>query len=186
MHKNTRGTSEIEEFSLDPKTIKQAKTYIKRHKLSYDSAGKLFRPELLKAIYAEKNSVPIEIFCQDLGAFEAIVKYLRENCHLQFSEIARITHRSVKTVWTAYQKARSKNPKPFFAKSAKKKAVEIPLEILKNRKLGVQENIVVFLKDNIGLTYHGIADALKRDDRTIWTAYSRAKKKLAEQKTNSK
>jgi hypothetical protein len=33
------------------------------------------------------------------------------------------------------------------------------------------------LKEEKEMTYHKIAEALNRDDRTIWTVYNRAKKK---------
>lgn len=54
----------------------------------------------------------------------------------------------------------------------------IPIEILNNRKLGMLESVTVFLKDKKKLTYSQIAKLLNRDDRTIWTSYNKAKKKL--------
>jgi DNA-directed RNA polymerase specialized sigma24 family protein len=56
--------------------------------------------------------------------------------------------------------------------------VNIPSFIFKNRDLAALEAIVVYLKDSQGLTYAQIAKILNRDDRTIWTTYQRAKKKL--------
>jgi hypothetical protein len=53
----------------------------------------------------------------------------------------------------------------------------IPLEVVCDREVSIFETIVEFLKDKYGLTYHEIAVLLKRDDRTIWTVYNRAKKK---------
>ena len=35
-----------------------------------------------------------------------------------------------------------------------------------------------FIKDEKQLTFHQIAVLLKRDDRTIWTTYQKAKNKL--------
>ncbi|MBR9677316.1 hypothetical protein GOV04_04195 [Candidatus Woesearchaeota archaeon] len=54
----------------------------------------------------------------------------------------------------------------------------IPLDIFKNRSLGVLESITVYLKDTKGLKFSQIARALERDDRTIWATYHKAKKKL--------
>ena len=54
----------------------------------------------------------------------------------------------------------------------------IPIAILQNRKLGVLQSIVIYLKDEKKLSFHDIAKLLKRDDRTIWTTYKQAKKKL--------
>ena len=56
--------------------------------------------------------------------------------------------------------------------------VNIPTFIFKDRTLAALESLVVYLKDTQGLTYAQIAKLLNRDDRTIWTTYARAKKKL--------
>ncbi|MDD9952762.1 MAG: sigma-70 region 4 domain-containing protein [Candidatus Woesearchaeota archaeon] len=55
--------------------------------------------------------------------------------------------------------------------------VNIPSFIFRDRSLAALEAIVVYLKDSQGLTYAQIARLLNRDDRTIWTTYTRAKKK---------
>ena len=44
--------------------------------------------------------------------------------------------------------------------------------------LTILESVVVYLKERWLLNYHQIALLLKRDDRTIWTVYQRAKKKI--------
>ena len=56
--------------------------------------------------------------------------------------------------------------------------VNVPTFVFKDRTIAALEAIVVYLKDNQGLTYAQIAKLLNRDDRTIWTTYARAKKKL--------
>ena len=56
--------------------------------------------------------------------------------------------------------------------------VNIPSFIFRNRDLAALEAIVVYLKDSQGMTFAQIAKLLNRDDRTIWTTYTRAKKKL--------
>jgi DNA-directed RNA polymerase specialized sigma24 family protein len=60
-----------------------------------------------------------------------------------------------------------------------KSSLALPTSIFKNRKLSVLEAITVYLKDKKGLTYAQIARLLNRNDRTVWTSYQRAKKKLA-------
>jgi len=55
--------------------------------------------------------------------------------------------------------------------------VEFPTYIFKDRKGAVLEIIVEYLKDVKQLNFHEIALLLNRDERTIWTAYSRVKKK---------
>ncbi|HII72151.1 TPA: hypothetical protein HA265_05335 [Candidatus Woesearchaeota archaeon] len=53
----------------------------------------------------------------------------------------------------------------------------VPSFIFRDRDLAPLESISEYLKEHRGLTYHEIAELLKRDDRTIWTCCNRAKKK---------
>jgi len=46
-------------------------------------------------------------------------------------------------------------------------------------KLSVLEAIASYLKDELGLRFNEIARAMHRDQRNVWTVYSRAKRKLA-------
>ncbi len=62
----------------------------------------------------------------------------------------------------------------------KRPKIVLPVEIFKDRKVSVLEIISEYLKDHYHLTYHEIAVMMNRDDRTIWTAYNRAKKKRNE------
>jgi hypothetical protein len=59
------------------------------------------------------------------------------------------------------------------------KTVAIPSDIFRDRTLAPLESISEYLKDREGMSFHEIAVLLNRDDRTIWTCYSRAKKKHA-------
>jgi len=54
--------------------------------------------------------------------------------------------------------------------------LSLPITIFTN-KLGGLEGIAKYLKENLGLTYHEIAELLSRDDRTIWTSYNKSIKK---------
>ncbi|MBD3310338.1 hypothetical protein GF351_03910 [Candidatus Woesearchaeota archaeon] len=60
--------------------------------------------------------------------------------------------------------------------------LKLPLSVLRDRSVSVLEAIVGYLKDEKGLTYHEIAVMLNRDDRTIWTVFSRVKKKRRSRK----
>ncbi len=55
--------------------------------------------------------------------------------------------------------------------------IAIPVTILRDRTLAPLEAVSEYLKDQKGMSYHEIAVLLNRNDRTIWTCYSRAKKK---------
>jgi len=56
----------------------------------------------------------------------------------------------------------------------------IPITIFSNKKFGVLEALVKYLKESTDLSYHEIAEILHRDDRTIWTTYKKACKKEKE------
>jgi DNA-binding transcriptional MerR regulator len=57
------------------------------------------------------------------------------------------------------------------------RVIDIPSSIFKDRDLAPLEAITEHLKDDLGMSFHEIAVLLNRNDRTIWTCYSRAKKK---------
>lgn len=57
-------------------------------------------------------------------------------------------------------------------------SVNIPSSIFLDRRLSALESLVMFLKDEYQFTYAQIARLINRDDRTIWTVYQRAKKKV--------
>ncbi|MBD3313091.1 hypothetical protein GF345_01480 [Candidatus Woesearchaeota archaeon] len=59
-------------------------------------------------------------------------------------------------------------------------SIPIPSRIFKDRAVSVLEAIVEYMKDELDLTFHDIAKLLNRDDRTVWTCYSRTKKKRQE------
>ena len=130
--------------------------------------------ELLNKLEEKEIVIPISVFSKKLSSSEAIVKYLKDNLNLSAKEIAKITERSVKTIYQAYNSANEKVSKRFEAKETK---YYVPVSALSDRRLGVLESVVKFLKENYELSYSEIGRLLGRDPRTIWTAYSRGKNK---------
>ena len=57
------------------------------------------------------------------------------------------------------------------------KVADVPSFIFKDRSLSVLEVMVEYLKDIKKYSFHEIALALNRDDRTVWTVYHRVKQK---------
>ncbi|MAG15992.1 hypothetical protein CMO88_02940 [Candidatus Woesearchaeota archaeon] len=57
------------------------------------------------------------------------------------------------------------------------KEIEVPASVF-SRKLSSLETICKYLKENLGLSYHEIAELLNRNDRTIWITYRNASKKV--------
>jgi len=117
--------------------------------------------------------IPVCIFNDKLSALETIVKYLKENLNLRYSEIAKLLNRNDRTIWTTYSNSRKKFSKRFVVKENK---FFIPVSIISNRSLSVLESIVSYMKDNFNLRYSQIALLLCRDQRTIWTVYNRRRK----------
>ncbi|MEK6943013.1 MAG: hypothetical protein AABX00_03050 [Nanoarchaeota archaeon] len=119
--------------------------------------------------------IPIGIFNNDkLSCLENTVKYLKENLNLKFSRIAKLLNRSGKTIWTTYSNASKKFPGSFSDLSRNEM---IPVSIISDRNLSTFESIVAFLKSK-NHSNHEIAVMMQRDDRTIWSIYDRAKKKM--------
>jgi hypothetical protein len=141
----------------------------KEHKLSIEEINRLVGGKEKEIL------LPISIFDnKKLSALETITKYLRENKKLGFHQIGVALNRNERCMWTTYNNSKKKmkenlslGPSKFF----------IPAEIFANRKLSVLENLTKYMKENLQLSLHEIAELLHRDDRTIWTVYNRAKKK---------
>ncbi len=62
-------------------------------------------------------------------------------------------------------------------KKQEEKEIFIPLSAVTDRDVSILERVVEFLKEEQKLSFHEIAVLLNRNDRTIWTAYNRARKK---------
>ncbi len=139
---------------------------------------KLTRKEVMELSEVKKMSIPITIFSKKLGSLESLVKYMKENLEMNYNEIAEELNRDQRTIWTAYKKAKEKQKEPIDIKETD---IFLPTLIFKNRKLTVLESIIIYLKEK-GMKYSEIAELLNRDQRNIWTIYSRAVKKLVSEK----
>lgn len=129
--------------------------------------------DLFKSI-KEEISIPISIFNDKLTVLESVVKFLKEEKELSLRNIGKILNRDEKNIWHAYDQTKKKYPKKFIISDKK---FVIPVSIFSKEKLSAQESIVVYLRDELNFSYHKIALVLKRNDRTIWTVYSRAREK---------
>jgi DNA-directed RNA polymerase specialized sigma24 family protein len=123
----------------------------------------------------DETSIPCTIFTEKLSPLETAVKYLKENLRFDYSKIAELMGRDRKTIWQAYKNAAKKHLRIFAADETE---FRIPVSMFKS-KLSVLEAAVVYLKEHFKLSYHNIGDLLHRNERTIWTVYSRAQKKNA-------
>lgn len=126
----------------------------------------------LKPSENEEISLPLSIFRNGLSGLEAISKHLKDN-GLRYCDIAKLIGRDDRTVWNAYNSAQEKDNESTVEESK----LFVPLHIFNNRMFSVLENLSVYLKEELRLRYCDIANLLRKDQRTIWTAYNRAKKK---------
>lgn len=124
---------------------------------------------------AEPFLLPLSIFNNDsLSALEAITKYLKEDCSLRYCEIAAALNRDDRTIWGAYDSARKKSALPLAGGGS---SLAIPASVFCDRTLSTLEALVRHAREELNLGYRQIATLLNRDYRTIWTVYSRARKK---------
>jgi len=136
--------------------------------------------EILRQKRGEKTviKVPCCIFKErSLGILEALTKYIKEELDLGYNEIASLLNRDNRVIWRTYSNAGKKLKKRL---AVDKKTIWIPISIFTDKKLGLLESLTKYLREDIEMTNYQIAGALNRDNRTIWTSYSRAKKKSNE------
>ena len=120
------------------------------------------------------NILPLSVFQNKLSPLELVTRYLKQEENLKFSQIAKILNRNERTIWGAYHKSLKKLKTPLIIKPSK---FNIPLSIFSNRKFSILESISAYLKEHENLTFHQIGQFTNRNERTIWTTYSRWKKK---------
>ena len=164
-----------EDFAEIEKRLSNTLSYLKEQGLSPKDIIEQVN-KLLNIQVKEEVKVPISVFNNEyLSSLENIVKYLRENLLLSFKQIASLTNRNEIALAVTYRNAKKKMEAKFVVTEIS--PYSIPVSILQDRNLSVLENVVSYLKDTFGLTYHKVAVLLNRNDRTIWTVYQRAKKK---------
>ncbi|MBR9701454.1 DUF2341 domain-containing protein [Candidatus Pacearchaeota archaeon] len=134
---------------------------------------KLEEKEITKVVEIKLEiKIPQTIFSKQLGALEAISKYMKENLEMSYHEIGELLKRDERTIWTSYNKAIEKQKAKIKIKDVE---VFLPISIF-NKELTVLEAVVVYLKQ-AGLKYSKIAELVDRDQRNVWATYSKAKEK---------
>ena len=151
-------------------TVERIKELVNVLKNKYNLTTK----DVLHLTEEKELLIPVTLFTKKLSALETLTKYLKENIGLSYHQIGEVLNRNEKNIWHTYKRTTEKHKQPLqFLRSP----YFFPVSIFQNT-LGVLENIVIYLKDELHLSYHHIAVLLARNDRTIWTMYQRAKKKL--------
>ncbi len=125
------------------------------------------------------------IFTKELSVLEAIIKFLRENKNLRYSEIAKLINRDPRSVWLTYKRAIKKRKEPLIIDES----LRIPISIFSNKEfLGLSplQVITFYLHDHQKLSFSRISSILKKNYTTIYTSYSRAVEKLNQTKQGKK
>lgn len=117
--------------------------------------------------------IPLSIFRSRLSTLELVAAYLRDRESLTIAEIAFLLERDHRTIWHAYSRFKKKG----IRLSVKDSEINIPISVFADRHLSPLEAFVVYLRDSHNLTFNEIAALKERSAKTIWTVYSRAKKK---------
>lgn len=114
---------------------------------------------------AAQESVPLDAFCHDASAMQAITRYLVDTRRFTFSQAARILGRSPKSVWTSYHQTKG-------LQNIDESTLRIPIRIFTGAHPPL-EALVAHLKAT-GLRNIEIARALRLDPKTTWTVAKRA------------
>lgn len=125
----------------------------------------------------EEILIPLSFFSKKCTVLESVILYLKDERRLNYHQIGILTNRDERNIREAYLTAKLKSDSKKNPSS-----ILIPASIFANRKFSALEAISVYLHDKIGLKFSEIAEILGRDQRTIWTSYSRARKKYGETK----
>jgi hypothetical protein len=134
---------------------------------------KIRLPSLALRLEEKETLIPSCVFNKKLSAFESVVKYMKENKGMANKEIANVLSKSQKSIWQTYNQAAKKYAKRLEIMDS---SYHIPVSIFR-KPFTILEAIVKHLKEQAGMNYHEIALLLKRDERTIWTVYDRARKR---------
>ncbi len=130
-------------------------------------------------------TVPVSIFSDaHISGLQALCRYLKEQRHCTFAEIARLLNRDQRTVWSSYHQSQSRqnqnNKKlsdTIVPTVADSDAYEIPISIFSQRTFSILESLVKYLHEVHMLRFVRIGEIIGQDQRVVWTVYNRVRKK---------
>lgn len=154
------------EYSLDREEVIEILGFVEKLRRKYG----ISRSEIAKLAAPKELKIPVTIFLNKVGGLEAVCKYMKDQLHMNYHEISTVLKRDERTIWSAYKKATEKKAKLEI----KKTDIFIPSSIF-SKKLTILESTIAHLKDK-GLKYSEIGRLLNRDQRNIWSTYSKVVK----------
>lgn len=134
-----------------------------------------FRNKFSKLVLENQEShFPLSLLTlNNLSTLESVVKYLRENKHLCYKEMAKKLNRNPSALAVTYKQARTKHEALITEFDS---SIMIPFAVFDRKELSVLECVIFYLQ-NQGRKQSEIARLIGKDPRTIWTIQSRIKKK---------
>ena len=126
---------------------------------------------------SENITIPVIIFSKNLGALEALSKYMKENLGLSYHNIGELLNRNEKTIWTAYNKAIGKQKEIIEVKGTE---IFIPISKLNNRELTILESVIIYLRKK-DLKYSEIGKLINRDQRNVRSIYYETENRVKEE-----
>ncbi len=128
----------------------------------------------LLAKRSQEDKIPISVLAtKKLGAFEATVKYLKEDRGWKNNRIAGILNRSQQAVWTSYSNSKNKHRARLVLKTSDN---DIPLRLLSGKE-SILRTAIIYLHEQQSISFSEIAQLLNRDKKTIWATYNRRLRK---------
>ncbi len=146
---------------------------------SFLESNKLPLEELIRILKEkQKQKTPLMIPSsilreRKLGIMEAVVKYLKEEFHLTYHQVAVFLRRDDRVIWATYNNALRKHKEKLQPSEPN---VWIPLPVFSDPEKGPLEAVSIYLKDSSSMSFKQIGDLLSRDNRVIWTVYNKRKK----------
>jgi len=107
-----------------------------------------------------------------LDALNIITDELKEEYSLNKVELLGIIVEKLKSRYNI-------NRKEILELIKSEEETKIPMSIF-SKELGCLEAMSKYMKENLNMNYHEIAEELRRNERTIWTSYKKAKEKQKE------
>lgn len=124
---------------------------------------------------ADAHKMPVSIFStRKVSGLEAVSKYLKEEAKLDFKQIAKMLNRNEVTIRTSCKRASMKHPGRLDISNY---SLVIPVKLFSDRSKSVLEIIVSYLHNHYNVSLKEIARLLQRSYKTIWTVYSKSRKK---------
>jgi hypothetical protein len=169
---NDKSSAELDSLMTDTE-----KRLLVSFALNLKNSAKLEGKRLKLSIVDDDKAtgmIPTSVFSGGMGVLETVVKYLHENERLSLKEISLLLKRTQNNIAVSYRNSKAKQPKPYTSLSS---PINIPTTIF-SKKNTCFESICLYLKDTLGLSFRGIGKLLDRNERTVWTIYKRAKRKV--------